>query len=172
MKRLLRAVFRREEVPAPSPQLLESLQRQVDGARRTAIYDPTVDLYQRWYFELRLQEEITRATRYKLSFAVVCLRIVAAALVSESTISDEAIIRGKAAAAISEAIRSSDVPSVLGGDGFGICLVHCDRKGAETTAARLRHALCGEAVQIGYAVYPDDNCEARQLIQLALSRAT
>src|SRR4051812_49267870 len=52
------------------------LQRQVDGLRRTALYDAELGVYQGWYFDLRLREEAARCKRYGLSMAVVIVKVL------------------------------------------------------------------------------------------------
>lgn len=47
------------------------LRSEVASTRRTVLFDPDLGLYQRWYFEFRLKEEVARATRFGTPFALL-----------------------------------------------------------------------------------------------------
>jgi diguanylate cyclase (GGDEF)-like protein len=139
------------------------------GRRRLAIYDETSGLYNRWYLDLRLQEEAERCDRYGLSMAVIVMKLsLALADLSEDT-------WGRAAADLAQrmarTVRSVDLTASLGPMEFAICLVHCDRAGAERAIARLRRDVAAREAEIGLAVYPEEKCEPRALVELARGRA-
>ena len=147
---------------------IDQIRRQVDGLRRTVLYDGEVGLYQRWYFELRLKEEMDRCLRYKLSMAV--LVVVVAPHLEQS---EQELQRQAAATAYvtSREVRSVDLTAALGFNEYGVCLVHCDRVGAEAARKRLRSSLKDYECAVGIALFPEDNCEAKLLIELARDRA-
>ena len=68
-------------------------------------------------------------------------------------------------------IRTVDLAAILGPMEFVVCLVHCDRAGSAIALTRLVKALDGYEPSTGVALYPEDNCEPKQLIELARSRA-
>src|SRR5262245_49377058 len=53
---------------------------EADGFRRTALYDAELGVYQSWYFELRLREEIERCRRYGENMTVLVLKVLPDAL--------------------------------------------------------------------------------------------
>jgi diguanylate cyclase (GGDEF)-like protein len=139
------------------------------SARRHSIRDETTGLYQRWYLEQRLAEEAERCRRYKHSMAVVVLR---AGLIDLSTWSGDEW-QGHAAEVAKRAataIRSVDLIASVGPLEFAICLVQCDREGAEIAIRRIAAELSGFRCEAGVAVYPGDNCEPAALIELAHGR--
>lgn len=147
---------------------LDQILRQVEGLRRTVLYDGDVGLYQRWYFELRLKEEMDRCLRYKLSMAVLVVVVAPRADQREYELQHNAAM---AAYATSREVRSVDMTTALGFNEFGIYLVHCDRAGAEAASKRLRSSLGEFESGVGIALFPEDNIEVKQLIELARDRA-
>ena len=110
-----------------------------------------------------------RCLRYKLSMAVL---VIAVAPRPEQT---EQVLQRRAATAAyvtSREVRSVDMTAALGFNEFGVCLVHCNRAGAEAARKRLRSSLKDYECGVGIAIFPEDNCEAKQLIDLARDRAS
>jgi diguanylate cyclase (GGDEF)-like protein len=158
-----------EKAGAAGENLLTQLGIEGRGRRRLAIYDETSGLYNRWYLDLRLQEEAERCDRYGLSMAVIVMKLsVGLTDLSEDT-------WGRAAADLAQrmarTVRSVDLTASLGPMEFAICLVHCNRAGAERAIARLRRDVAVREAEIGLAVYPEEQCEPRALIELARGRA-
>jgi diguanylate cyclase (GGDEF)-like protein len=152
------------------PQIVNQVRRQVEGIRRTVLYDGEVGLYQRWYLELRLNEEMQRCDRYGLSFALICVRLLN--LQHHDAAEDSWQRRASGVAYVTaKAVRTVDLTATVGTGEFAICLVHCDRSGAEKAVRRLREALGEYPCEIGVAAYPEDHLEGRLLIELARGRA-
>jgi GGDEF domain-containing protein len=151
-------------------KLVTQVQRQVDGARKSAIYDPNVGLYQRWYLETRLKQEIARSRRYGLSLALIVVRFEqrGSAKLSDDEWQSQAV---EAARMLGTRVRNVDLAANLGEREFAISLVHCDRRGAELAMERLSEAL-GERFdfKMGLTVFPDDDAEPGRLIELAQGR--
>ena len=149
--------------------LLTQLGIEGRGSRRMAIYDSTSGLYNRWYLELRLQEEFLRCKRYGVSMAVIVIRLGSLELAELSTDS----WAGRAANlahTMAQSVRAVDITAALAPLEFAICLVHCDREGATRAIERMLADLGSQAVAFGLAVYPEDQCDGKALIELARGR--
>jgi GGDEF domain-containing protein len=151
-------------------KLVTQVQRQVDGARKSAIYDPNLGLYQRWYLETRLKQEIARSRRYGLSLALIVVRFEqrGAAQLTEEAWQAQAV---EAARMLGTGVRNVDLAAIIGEREFAISLVHCDRRGAGIAMERLSEAL-GKRFdfKMGLTVFPDDDAEPGRLIELAQAR--
>ena len=150
-------------------KLVNQVQRQVDGARKSAIYDVNLGLYQRWYLESRLKQEIARSRRYGLALSLIVVRFEArgAARLSDEQWQGQAV---EAARALGSSVRNVDLAAIIGEREFALSLVHCDRKGAEVAMERLSQALGGLDFKMGLTVFPDDDAEPARLIELAQAR--
>jgi diguanylate cyclase (GGDEF)-like protein len=146
------------------------MQRQVKSIKRLAIYDPTTALYHRWYFELRLAEELHRCQRYGLSMAVLYLRLGKSPTDPTFALEPGSEIRGLAQIT-SHVVRSVDLLAHLGENEYAVCLPHSDAEGAEAAVARIAKELKEYEAEIGYAVYPEDAADADSLIVAARDRA-
>jgi GGDEF domain-containing protein len=150
-------------------RLVASVQKQVDGVRRTAMYDSTVGLYQRWYLEQRLKQECARCRRYGLSLAIIVVHFTRLDKgdYPEDEWQTEAV---QAAYVTSCSIRNVDLAAIISDMEFAISLVHCDADGARMAMSRIAGSLEDHEFQMGAAVYPDDDLEPAELIELARSR--
>jgi diguanylate cyclase (GGDEF)-like protein len=142
---------------------------EVRTNRRLAIYDPASGLYNRWYLELRLQEEFLRCKRFDLSMAVICVRLRSVNLAALSQDSWGGVA-SEVAYSLGKGVRAVDITGSLGPGEFAICLVHCDRAGAEAAASRVLQQVRGHDAEVGIAVHPDDECDGKALIELAHAR--
>ncbi|HEY7269138.1 MAG TPA: diguanylate cyclase [Dehalococcoidia bacterium] len=149
--------------------LLTQLGLEGRGNRRMAIYDSTSGLYNRWYLELRLQEEFLRCKRYNVSMAVIVIRLGSLDLADLSTDS-WAGVAAKLAHTMAQSVRAVDITAALAPLEFAICLVHCDREGATRAVERMLSDLHGHPAEVGLAVYPEDQCDGKALIELARGR--
>ena len=104
---------------------------------------PTIDrlsgLYANWYFRLRVDEEIVRANRYGLAFAIV-------KITADSVASLDA-----ARFAVHRVIRKIDLAANLA-DGLAILLPHTRATGARVVADRLCAQVPG--LQFSISAYP------------------
>ena len=130
-------------------------------ARRLAIIDPSNDLLARWYFELRVEGEALRCLRYEEQVALVVLHHSQARPLS-------ALAAQEAAGMALRGVRETDLVGSLE-DGFGLCLIHCDRAHAEQVASRLVSRL-GLGWQAGIAVIPEDEQSGKPALLLARER--
>lgn len=151
-------------------KLVTQVQKQVEGARKSAIYDPNLGLYQRWYLETRLKQEIARSRRYGLSLALIVVRFEqrGAARLTDTEWQAQAV---EAARTLGTGVRNVDLAAIIGEREFAISLVHCERRGAEIAMERLSQVL-GERFdfKMGLTVFPDDDAEPARLIELAQGR--
>jgi GGDEF domain-containing protein len=157
---------------APSHELLASpAKRELQQARRMVLYDENLGLYQRWYLELRLAEEMARCKRYGLSMALIVVSLVRTSLVymSGDGWKDDA---SQAAYTTARSVRTVDLTAALGPGEFAVCLVHCDKDGAEIAKKRLENTLKLYGPSIGLVVFPLEKVEPKRMIQLAQSRAS
>ena len=149
-------------------RLLQLMQRSSDARR--GIRDETTGLLNRWYLERRLDEEAARCLRYGHSMAVIVLKAITLDL---ARFSMDGWQQESAAAAerAARVIRNVDLSASLSPFEFALCLVHCDRTGAEAAIERITLEFKDYDCRIGIAVYPGDDCEPRALIELARVRS-
>ena len=137
----------------------------IAALRRSAMYDRDLGLYQKWYFDLRLEEEAARCRRYGLSMAVL---IVKAFPFEENN--PTAGWRDEAAAmafVASGAIRAGDLCASTGPLEFSFLLLHCDAAGALAASDRLATAFAPIRCHIGTCLYPEDRIPVGDMIQMA-----
>jgi GGDEF domain-containing protein len=167
--RALVTAQRQRPLGEESPDRLTALVRNSDRIKRGAIRDEVTGLYHHWYLEVRLGDELERCKRYNLSLAVLVLRTGRVELDAFSA--DEWQIRGAEAASVAaRTVRTVDLTASLGPLEFAICLVHCDRAGAEMAAQRIVNELNDFDCSVGMAIYPIDDYDAPALIELARGR--
>lgn len=140
------------------------------STRVAALYDENLGLYQPWYLEMRLLEESRRCLRYGLSMSLIVVKLSSESLrnLREGAWQPDAT---QAAYLTARTVRAVDLTAVIGPTEFAICLVHCDRTGAESAIARLQEALKKYEPLIGAVVFPEDKVESKHMLQLARSRA-
>jgi GGDEF domain-containing protein len=149
-------------------KLVNQMQKQVDGARKSAIYDTNLGLYQRWYLENRLKQEIARSKRYGLSLSLIVVRFAEeGSLRFADQWQAQAV---EAAKTLGSSVRNVDLAAILGDREFALSLVHCDRKGAEIAMERLSQALNGLDFKMGLTVFPEDDVDPARMIELAQAR--
>jgi GGDEF domain-containing protein len=150
-------------------RLVNQVQAQIEGVRRTAMYDSTLGLYQRWYLETRLKQECARCRRYGLSLAVVVVKFNRTDM-SDFPLDAWQTEATQAAYVTSRTVRNVDLAAIVADMEFAVSLVHCDREGGEVAMNRLALALKSHDCEMGMAVFPDDDLEPSELIELARHR--
>lgn len=130
-----------------------------------AIYDEKSHWYQEWYFELRLAEEIDRATRYGTPLA-----LVVAFLTDDVKKNDRTLVQILQSIA-ANSLRRSDIPGILGDYGYGLVLPHTTPEQAEAVITRLQKAFTPYTVALGTSSYPEDRSNVSELLTLATHRA-
>ncbi len=167
---LVRDVMKVDFSPAvePARRNIEAFLR-FDRNRQGTIRDETTGLCTRWYLEYRLDEEAARCRRYNHSMSVVVLRTGILDLASFST--DEWQVRStEAARRAASIVRNVDLSAALTPFEFAICLVHCDRAGAQRAVERLTMELSDYNCEAGISIYPDDGLDPSAMIEVARTR--
>jgi GGDEF domain-containing protein len=139
-------------------------------ARRFSIRDEATGLLNRWYLERRLDEEAARCKRYGYSMAVIVLKAAVPQL-SAMSIDNWQDKSAETAQRCLTVVRNVDLSALLAPFEFAICLVHCDRPGAEAVLNRLVAELSEYDCAAGIAVLPDDDVAPNAMIELARVRA-
>ena len=141
-----------------------------------SIRDPLTNLYNRRYFNRRIEEEISRATRQKSRFALLLCDLDHFKKVNDTRshqVGDE--ILKAAGQAIQTATREVDFVFRWGGDEFVVILLVDDRQGITDAGERIRERVMalGEEwrlpldLSIGVASFPEHGDDSNQLIRLA-----
>jgi GGDEF domain-containing protein len=162
-------VMLRTQKPPQENRMVTILERSAQ-ARRFSIRDETTGLLNRWYLERRLNEEAARCKRYGYSMAVVVLKCGVPNL-SNYSVDGWQDQSADAAQRCLTVIRNVDLSALLGPFEFAICLVQCDRTGADIAIERLVGELSEYNCSAGVAVLPDDDCEPSAMIELARMRS-
>jgi GGDEF domain-containing protein len=161
---------RSREQPTFDRARLVSIMERSAHARRFSIRDEATGLLNRWYLERRLDEEAARCKRYGYSMSVIVLK-VGVPQISMMSVDNWQLESAEAAQRCLSVIRNVDLSSLLSPFEFAICLVHCDRDGAETVLGRLVRELSDHTCQAGIAVLPDDDVAPSAMIELARVRS-
>ena len=141
------------------------LYRRTEVGKRLAIYDQASGLFHHWYLELRLDGEIRRCQRYDLPLAVIAVKVEYPD--GELSPAAQEQLNADLALHVARTVRDVDIPAGLGELEYAVFLPQSDRAGAEATAARLRDALGEYSTATGIALYPEDGCEGRLLLEHA-----
>ena len=141
-----------------------------------SIRDPLTNLYNRRYFNKRIEEEISRATRQQSRFALFLCDLDNFKKVNDTRshqFGDE--ILKAAGQAIQDATRDIDFVFRWGGDEFVVILLVDDRQGIIDAGERIRERIIelGKLkrfpldLSIGVASFPEHGADSNQLIRLA-----
>ena len=142
------------------------------------ITDPLTGLFNRRYFDERLQQEFSRASRYRRHFSLVIIDIDGFKQANDfhgHAFGDEMLV--KASKLFLEVLRDEDTIYRYGGDEFAMILPETPKEGAIELAERLRRKFakrcCVEdkrlkfTLSIGIASHPDDGEEEDELVGTA-----
>ncbi len=162
-------VFGRKQKPEQPAEAVTAAAEITAPAADAVLHDP-LGLYQLWYLERRLQEELARAPRINSCFSLATWRL---RLLPGETPSPELL--AKAASLISNSLRSYDVCARTGENRFVAILYDADFQEASTVAFRLKGDLqVGIASsgrwQAGVATFPADGVDGDSLIQAVFRR--
>jgi hypothetical protein len=129
------------------------------------LYDEETEWYQGWYFDLRLEEEMSRAARYSLPLVVIAIYFGELPPFSSTDFSQlMRQVKGRG-------LRRSDIPAVRDQRELLVCLTHTGPDRATSVIGRLRRAFGPFAPSIGLASYPDDGSHPATLLAIAENRA-
>lgn len=148
---------------------------------KSAITDHLTSLYNRSYFDSRLQAEIRRARRYGQHLSVLLLDLDDFKLVNDTRghLIGDAVLR-ETASLIHDRVRDVDIAARYGGEEFAVILPETRRKGAFVVAERIRGEVqrhfrrrgsFDRAVRMtvsgGLACYPEDAEDPSSLLSKA-----
>lgn len=163
--------------------LRKRVEEQQQFIEHHVVVDPLTRLYNRVYFESRLEEELSRASRqgYEVSALFVQIEGVADFLRAHGTLKHEEALQ-HSAELIRRAVRRVDIVTRYAEDTFALILPHTGRN-AQIVQTRLAATLTqwltekgwnqGRTplvLRIGYALYPQDATLGKELTELALSQ--
>lgn len=150
------------------------------GARELMYTDDLTGLYNHRYLHVALDQEIRRASRYGLEFSLVFIDLDFFKNINDG---HGHLAGSKALREVADLLRKSvrEVDSLFryGGDEFTALLVETDPQGAAVVAERMRRNieqhtfLAAEGIgaritaTIGFANYPGDGSDKKDLIDLA-----
>ncbi len=146
---------------------------------KTAITDGLTEVYTRHYVLDRLEEEIQRSQRRKVSMSFLMLDVDFFKKFNDTYghLTGDQILK-RIGGIIKESIREIDIAGRYGGEEFCIVLPETDRKGALLAAERIRitaekskiqaydHSVKA-TVSIGLVTFPDDGNKVNELIDKA-----
>jgi diguanylate cyclase (GGDEF)-like protein len=157
------------------------LEDERTALRHDALHDPMTGLPNRTLLYDRLEQEIRRAQRGSMCFAVLLADLDGFKAVNDSLghrVGD--LVLHEAAARLACVVRDTDTVARLGGDEFVAVLSAADHQAAAATATRMRDSLSPPltieehtislCASIGIAVYPADGQTVRDLL-IAADRA-
>lgn len=144
--------------------------------RRDAFHDEVTGLHNRRYVMSCIARELSRSTRYGLSFALVFVDLDNFKEINDSfghATGDE-VLRAFAGH-LRSMLRAEDVAARYGGDEFIVLMPRTDSEGAEHFARRLldsagelaRHITAGVGFSAGVASYPADGSATEEIIGAA-----
>jgi len=171
-----RARDRMRRLQADNVRLKRELE-QLQELAREAHVDPLTRLPNRRFFEGRLAEELSRASRDATYVGAVLVVDVNELKVVNDELGHAAgdAILIEIGTALRGALRAPDVCARTGGDEFMILLPDTDAPGARTVMARLRSAVIRAgsrrnvpaSISVGAATWPADGRDATVLIDKA-----
>ncbi len=126
--------------------------RKIDRLRSLSITDPLTGLFNRRHLSERLEQEVSRRSRYGTSFSLVAFDLDGLKLINDGfghKAGDSALLA--VAESISKSVRAGDVAARIGGDEFVVILAQAAGTDADVLAKRVAAAL---AKQPGPWRYP------------------
>ncbi|MFN3479111.1 MAG: diguanylate cyclase [Thermodesulfovibrionales bacterium] len=139
--------------------------------RELSITDPLTGLFNRRYFDIRIEEEYTRAKRYGLSFSLAIADIDDFKLFNdtEGHRAGDLVLR-EIASIMARSIRANDILVRFGGEEFAIIMPQIQKSEAFHVAERVRENIKNQiqprwrkfpkermTVSIGIAMYPESS---------------
>jgi len=141
-----------------------------------AMRDTLTGLYNRYYFEERVKEELLRSERTSQSLAILLCDVDNFKSINDTRghqAGDEAL--RKVSEAVQEATRAIDLVSRWGGDEIVVVMSNVERAGILIAADRIRKKVCNIVgdpnlpldLSIGVALYPEHGRTTDELIRMA-----
>jgi diguanylate cyclase (GGDEF)-like protein len=115
---------------------------KIDRLRSLSITDPLTGLFNRRHLSERLEQEVSRRSRYGTSFSLVAFDLDGLKLINDSfghKAGDSALLA--VAESISKSVRAGDIAARIGGDEFVVILAQAAGTDANVLAQRIATAL-------------------------------
>jgi len=144
---------------------------EANESPEAVLLDDATGLYQSWYFERRVREEVQRCARYGRIFTLILWE---PRLLPGEILEDEVV--AKVGAVIKAGLRQTDLGTQLERTRFAALLVEAEHNTGRTVAFRVKGDLASRvrggpaSWRTGMAVFPDDGVEASVLFQVATRR--
>jgi RNA polymerase sigma-B factor len=160
--------------------LKKRLEEQAVVIQEQTVVDSTTRLYNRSYFESRLSEEVSRASRHQYPLAVLIIVLDGYPAISRQygIIRAEETIR-RCANLIREGVRRVDIVTYFGEGVFGLILPHTGQQ-VDVVADRMQQTLLKWIkgtekersrtpmnLMMGAACYPGDSMDLSELVTMA-----
>ncbi len=158
---------------------LSSCHRTSEQMRELSITDPLTGLFNRRYFDVRLEEEYQRAKRYGLNFSLAILDIddFKALNDTEGHLAGDYALR-EIANIMTNSIRANDILVRIGGEEFAIIMPQTTKDEAFTVLERIRGNVCAMVlpgvktketggcltISTGIAMYPESGDSMENII--------
>lgn len=146
-----------------------------------AVTDPLTGLFNRRYFERRLEDELGRARRFHETLAICLADLDSFKVINDEhghPAGDEVLV--SVSKIFTRQLRAYDVAARIGGDEFAFVFLNTPEEKLPVITDRLRTSLSGGvttpsgtfmlSASLGAAVFPDDGPDARKLLAVADSR--
>jgi diguanylate cyclase (GGDEF)-like protein len=158
-----------------------SFYRNSEEMKKLSMIDPLTGIFNRRYFDIRLKEEMQRASRHKLSVSLAIIDVDDFKLFNDTAghLAGDRILK-EIALIISGTIRNNDTLIRFGGDEFALIIPQTSNIETSLIAERIRQKIttqvisaCKEyprkhiTVSIGMATYPDCGEHIETLIRCA-----
>jgi diguanylate cyclase (GGDEF)-like protein len=156
----------------------ESLERERDAMRDSALTDALTGVANRRSLRVRTDYEISRHTRSGLSFAVAMIDLDGFKPVNDRLghAAGDDLLR-RVAAGLRRAMRGQDTVARFGGDEFCVLAPETDETGVLALGLRIREAVDGLSTgpaavtaSVGIAVFPRDGTSVAELVGAADDR--
>ncbi len=120
----------------------ENLKASEANSKEMSVHDHMTWLYNRSYFNARLEEEFERATRYSIDLSLLMIDIDNFGKVNEKYNHAKGnLVLTEIAVKLKNMVRKSDFVARYGSETVAIILPHTDVRGANIEAERLRVAI-------------------------------
>jgi GGDEF domain-containing protein len=124
--------------------------------------EPESSWYRRWYFELRLEEEMLRSARHSRDLSLLILRLRRLDDLSGEQEEDHFLLLSHIA---NNRLRATDIPGRLAADEYAIVLPETGPAGAEIVASRLTDDLADYIISCKIRNFPDDGVAVDELLR-------
>ncbi len=152
-----------------------------ENMKKLSLTDPLTNLYNRRYFEERLNEEIDRSERHNLNLSLCIIDIDDFKLFNDTEghpAGDDILERFSRL--VHESMRTIDVLARIGGEEFAVIMPQTDGDEAFSVAERLRNTVKHKldrtwkkclkdqmTISIGISTFPADGTDIKQIISNA-----